>query len=53
MKTGKQPAGESRNQPGARCLAGMLERLMIAVQHEHNGSEQLVHPLHGQGHTEV
>lgn len=34
-----------RDGPGPGCLAGMLEGLMVAVQHEDDGSEQLVHPL--------
>ena len=34
-----------RNWPGAGRLAGMLEGLMVTVQHKHDGSQQLVHPL--------
>jgi len=35
-----------RKWPGAGGLAGMLEGLIVTVQHKHDGSEQLVHPLH-------
>lgn len=34
-----------RNWPGAGRLAGVLEGLMVTVQHKHYGSQQLVHPL--------
>lgn len=34
-----------RDGPGAGCLTGMLEGLMVTVQHKDYGSEQLVHPL--------
>lgn len=34
-----------RDGPGAGCLAGVLEGLMVTVQHKNYGSEQLVHPL--------
>lgn len=33
------------NRPGAGRLAGVLEGLVVTVQHKHYGSEQLVHPL--------
>lgn len=31
--------------PGPGCLTGVLEGLMVTVQHKNYGSEQLVHPL--------
>lgn len=31
--------------PGPGCLTGMLEGLMVTVQHKYDGSKQLVHPL--------
>ena len=31
-----------------RRLAGMLKRLVVAVQDEHDGSQQLVHSLEGE-----
>lgn len=34
-----------RDGPGAGCLTGVLEGLMVTVQHKNYGSEQLVHPL--------
>lgn len=35
----------ARDGPGPGCLAGMLEGLMVTVQHEDDGRKQLVHPL--------
>lgn len=34
-----------RGGPGAGALTGVLEGLMVTVQHKNYGSEQLVHPL--------
>lgn len=38
--------------PGPGCLAGMLEGLMVTVQHENDGSKQLVHPLKAEEEAE-
>lgn len=35
--------------PGAGRLAGVLEGLMVTVQHKDYGREQLVHPLWAEG----
>lgn len=41
------------NWPGAGRLTGMLEGLMVTVQHKHYGGEQLVHPLQAEEDTKV
>lgn len=51
LQTSARAVGEgfgpvaSRHRPGAGRLASVLEGLMVTVQDEHDGSQQLVHPL--------